>query len=65
MQPGDTVFFHPLLLHGSGRNRTSGFRRAISAHYASAECRFLPGAKPIGRGRPYTLVRGHAHEGCI
>lgn len=65
MEPGDTVFFHPLLLHGSGRNRTSGFRRSISAHYASARCRFLPGQEPVGRGRPYTLVRGRAHPGCI
>ena len=32
MQPGDTVFFHPVLLHGSGQNRTEGFRRAISCH---------------------------------
>ncbi len=27
MQAGDTVFFHPLLIHGSGRNRTKGFRK--------------------------------------
>ena len=27
MEPGDTVFFHPLLIHGSGRNRTNGFRK--------------------------------------
>ena len=65
MEPGDTVFFHPLLLHGSGRNRSPGFRRAISAHYASAACRFLPGAEPIGQKRPYLLVRGQAHAGCI
>jgi phytanoyl-CoA hydroxylase len=65
MEPGDTVFFHPLLLHGSGRNRTQGFRRAISAHYASAECRFLPGAEPVGQRRPYLLVRGREHAGCI
>lgn len=65
MDPGDTVFFHPLLLHGSGRNRTTGFRRAISAHYASAECRFLPGAEPIRERRPYLLVRGREHAGCI
>jgi phytanoyl-CoA hydroxylase len=65
MEPGDTVFFHPLLLHGSGRNRTDGFRRAISAHYASAACRFLPGAEPVGQKRPYLLVRGQAHPGCI
>jgi phytanoyl-CoA hydroxylase len=38
MEPGDTIFFHPLLLHGSGRNRSPGFRRAISVHYASLDC---------------------------
>ena len=38
MQPGDTLLFHPLLIHGSGRNRTDEFRRAISVHYASARC---------------------------
>ena len=38
MEPGDTLLFHPLLVHGSGRNRTDGFRRAISVHYASADC---------------------------
>ena len=27
MQTGDTVFFHPLLIHGSGTNRTEGFRK--------------------------------------
>jgi phytanoyl-CoA hydroxylase len=38
LQPGDTLLFHPLLIHGSGRNRSDAFRRAISAHYASAAC---------------------------
>jgi len=38
MAPGDTLLFHPLLLHGSGRNRSGGFRRAISVHYASQDC---------------------------
>ena len=38
MQPGDTVFFHPLLIHGSGSNRSAACRRAISAHYASPRC---------------------------
>ena len=42
MQPGDTILFHPLLVHGSGRNRTSDFRRTISAHYASASCESPP-----------------------
>ena len=27
MEPGDTVFFHPILIHGSGSNRTTGFRK--------------------------------------
>ncbi len=65
MEPGDTAFFHPLLLHGSGQNRTEGFRRAISCHYASAACRFLPGHAPVTASRPYVVVRGAAHEGCI
>ena len=38
MEPGDTLFFHPLLLHGSGRNRSEGFRRAITVHYARTDC---------------------------
>ena len=39
MEPGDTLLFHPLLVHGSGRNLTSECRRAISTHYASHECK--------------------------
>ncbi|XP_060924913.1 phytanoyl-CoA dioxygenase, peroxisomal [Limanda limanda] len=41
MEKGDTVFFHPLLIHGSGMNQTQGFRKAISCHYASAECYYI------------------------
>ncbi|KAB5542278.1 hypothetical protein PHYPO_G00089810 [Pangasianodon hypophthalmus] len=41
MEKGDTVFFHPLLIHGSGMNRTPGFRKAISCHYASADCHYI------------------------
>ena len=32
MEPGDTVFFHPLLIHGSGANLTDRNRRSISVH---------------------------------
>lgn len=49
MNPGDTLLFHPLLVHGSGRNRSNDFRRAISVHYASANCQSPKGdwrAKP-------------------
>mgnify|MGYP000001668684 CR=1 FL=1 len=38
MNSGDTIFFHPLLVHGSGSNRSGVCRRAISAHYASDNC---------------------------
>ncbi|KAL8207447.1 UNVERIFIED_CONTAM: hypothetical protein K2H54_056656 [Gekko kuhli] len=41
MEKGDTVFFHPLLIHGSGMNRTEGFRKAISCHYASGDCDYI------------------------
>ncbi|XP_051007307.1 phytanoyl-CoA dioxygenase, peroxisomal [Acomys russatus] len=41
MEKGDTVFFHPLLIHGSGRNKTQGFRKAISCHYASSDCNYI------------------------
>lgn len=27
MEAGDTVFFHPILIHGSGSNKTTGFRK--------------------------------------
>lgn len=50
MQPGDTLLFHPLLVHGSGRNRSDGFRRAISVHYAAASCE---SPAPDWRDNPY------------
>lgn len=27
MKKGDIVFFHPLLVHGSGENKTQGYRK--------------------------------------
>lgn len=41
MEEGDTVFFHPILYHGSGTNITKGFRKAISCHYAASECEYI------------------------
>ncbi|XP_063919037.1 phytanoyl-CoA dioxygenase, peroxisomal-like [Zophobas morio] len=41
MEKGDTVFFHPLILHGSGPNFTKRFRKAISCHYADSNCSFF------------------------
>lgn len=50
MDPGDTILFHPLLVHGSGQNRTSDFRRSISAHYANSNCESPP---PDWRDNPF------------
>ncbi|XP_044136025.1 phytanoyl-CoA dioxygenase, peroxisomal-like isoform X1 [Bufo gargarizans] len=41
MEKGDTVFFHPILIHGSGMNKTAGFRKAISCHFASSDCYYI------------------------
>ncbi len=57
MNPGDTLFFHSLLIHGSGQNRTSGFRRAISAHYADARSEDLWGGVDRLANRPWIRVR--------
>ena len=57
MEAGDSVFFHPILLHGSGRNRTQGFRRAISAHYASAACEWAWSIEDSA-SRLYRIVSG-------
>jgi phytanoyl-CoA hydroxylase len=68
MEPGDTVFFHPLLIHGSGLNKTQGLRRAIAVHYANALCEdiwdgkteFAPGVDPRA---DYRCVRGSDPHG--
>ncbi len=57
MEPGDTVFFHPIILHGSGRNRTDGFRRAISAHYANSACEWT-WTVDESASRMYRIVSG-------
>ncbi|KAJ8680272.1 hypothetical protein QAD02_016059 [Eretmocerus hayati] len=41
MEPGDTVFFHPLLIHGSWKNVSNRTRKAISCHYAAADCEYI------------------------
>jgi phytanoyl-CoA hydroxylase len=57
------VLFHPHLIHGSGRNRTQGFRRSILTHYASAHCEFNENLARFLPQRYYTLVRGEWPEG--
>ena len=41
MEMGDTVFFHPLLIHGSGMNKTKGFRKVIQCKLTKSTEYFL------------------------
>ncbi|CAG5120202.1 unnamed protein product [Candidula unifasciata] len=41
MEEGDTVFFHPLLIHGSGANRSKGFRKSISCHFVWGKAHYI------------------------
>lgn len=62
---GDALFFHPLLVHGSGRNRTQDYRRVFISHYASSECTYLPYGEEMAKFRFYECVRGEKLEGCL
>jgi ectoine hydroxylase-related dioxygenase (phytanoyl-CoA dioxygenase family) len=39
LEPGDTLFFNGNVIHGSGPNRSSGFRRAFICHYIPESAR--------------------------
>jgi phytanoyl-CoA hydroxylase len=62
-EPGDTILFHALLLHGSGQNRTQGFRRAISCHYASTQCEKPWNEQENDPTRWYRHLRGKPPSG--
>lgn len=53
---GGGVLFHSLTIHSSGANRTDRRRRALSIHYAAAECRIIPG-KTYDQAFPYCFAR--------
>jgi phytanoyl-CoA hydroxylase len=57
MEPGDTVFFHPLIIHGSGTNRSQGFRKSISCHYAASECEYFD-----VQGTSQEMLQNEIHE---
>jgi len=70
MEPGDTVFFHSNIIHGSGFNRTEDLRRAIAVHFASAHCEDTWGGKRqmLDEHSPrddYRLVRGQDPNGYV
>ena len=63
MEAGDTVFFHSMMIHGSGFNRTQHLRRAIAVHFANARCEDIwqGDTKLLDKYDPrldYRLVRG-------
>lgn len=41
MEKGDTVFFHPLLIHGSGMNQMQGFRKVWAQSTSGLDCDLL------------------------
>ena len=42
MKCGDTVFFHPYLIHGSSANLSNNTRRSMCVHFASTtKCNFM------------------------
>lgn len=41
MDTGDIILFHPLVLHGSGINKTQRYRKSISCHFSSSECQYI------------------------
>jgi len=62
MQPGDCLLFNTRLLHRSGGNRTTGHRRVITLHMASARCEMTgPAFSEYG----FAHVRGRTYPGCL
>lgn len=53
---GGGVLFHSLTIHSSSGNRTDRRRRALSIHYAAAECRIML-AKTADQPFPYCFAR--------
>lgn len=62
LEPGDTVVFHSHLIHGSGTNRTQGFRRSILTHYADANASCDTAFTKLLPQRHYECVRGKRPE---
>ena len=53
---GGAAFFHSLTIHCSGPNRTDRRRRALSIHYAAAECQ-LDRKQTVDQTFPYCFAR--------
>lgn len=62
LDPGDCLLFNTRLLHRSGGNRTTGHRRVITLHMASAKCK---ADGPTLSEYGFVSVRGRTYEGCL
>ena len=62
MKAGDCSFHHSLILHSSGPNNTSSFRRGYATHYMGARSRWTG---PAADKPDYPLVCGAEFEGCV
>ena len=53
LEPGDTLFFHPLLAHGSGNNRSDRHRRVVTRWFRGGGSTVRAGGKqrPLPRER--------------
>ncbi len=62
MRAGSCSLHHSLLLHRSGANHSSTYRRGLATHYMTAASRWTadPAQQPS-----YHLLAGREHEGCV
>lgn len=61
---GGGVLFHSLTIHSSGSNNTDRRRRAVSIHYAAAECRIMLD-KTYDQAFPYCFARLKAGDRLV
>lgn len=61
---GGGVLFHSLTIHSSGQNTTARRRRALSIHYAAAECRIIL-EKTYDQAFPYCFARLKAGDRLV
>jgi phytanoyl-CoA hydroxylase len=62
LPPGDCILFSTKMLHRTGGNRTTGHRRVVTLHMASAHCK--PRTSNLGESG-FISVRGDTFEGCL
>lgn len=54
MKAGDTIFFHPMVVHGSGFNLTKDTcRKSLTVHYGSARSRYFAQDQFVGTPQDY------------